>query len=128
MKMNFNLILNFFTKYYKHVGILFLLLFALYWLIFISIPSVKISQNAVHEIKKLNNEISILKSEQAILYTKIDKYQEQLKGLDSNISKINDTKNKISGEYKEKINAARSFDYKQLVTFLSERYPKSGIY
>jgi prefoldin subunit 5 len=66
--------------------------------------------------------------EQNILYTEIQQYEEKIEGLDENITKINTTQNKIAGQYGEKINAARSYDYQQLVSFLSERYSDPGVH
>jgi predicted PurR-regulated permease PerM len=125
---SFNSIIDFLKKYYKQVTIGLLVLFVLYWLIFILTPSVKMSGVAVQEIRKLDEEIGTIKLEQNILYTEIQQYEEQLQGMDENISQINYTQNKISGEYGEKINAARSYDYQQLVAFLSKRYSESGIH
>jgi predicted PurR-regulated permease PerM len=125
--MNFNIV-EFFKQYYKQVGIGLLVLFVLYWLIFILTPSVEMSNVAVEEIKKLDQEIGTIKLEQNILYNEILQYEEQLDVMDENISQINDTQNKISGEYGEKINAARSYDYQQLVAFLSKRYSEPGIH
>jgi predicted PurR-regulated permease PerM len=125
--MNFNIV-DFFKQYYKQVGIGLLVLFVLYWLIFILTPSVEMSNVAVEEIKKLDQEIGTIKLEQNILYNEILQYEEQLDVMDENISQINDTQNKISGEYGEKINAARSYDYQQLVAFLSKRYSEPGIH
>jgi hypothetical protein len=127
MKMNFNIV-DFFKQYYKQVAIGLLDLFDLYWLIFILTPSVEMSNVAVEEIKKLDQEIGTIKLEQNILYNEILQYEEQLDVMDENISQINDTQNKISGEYGEKINAARSYDYQQLVAFLSKRYSEPGIH
>ncbi len=127
MRMNFNIV-DFFKQYYKQVGIGLLVLFVLYWLIFILTPSVEMSNVAVEEIKKLDQEIGTIKLEQNILYNEILQYEEQLDVMDENISQINDTQNKISGEYGEKINAARSYDYQQLVAFLSKRYSEPGIH
>lgn len=127
MKMNFNIV-DFFKQYYKQVGIGLLVLFVLYWLIFILTPSVEMSNVAVEEIKKLDQEIGTIKLEQNILYNEILQYEEQLDVMDENISQINDAQNKISGEYGEKINAARSYDYQQLVAFLSKRYSEPGIH
>jgi predicted PurR-regulated permease PerM len=126
--MSFDSILSFFKNYYKQVGIGLLVLFVLYWVMFILTPSVKMSNVAVEEIKKLDEEIGTIKLEQNILYTEIQQYEEQLQGMDENISQINDTQNKIAGEYGEKINAARSYDYQQLVAFLSKRYSEPGIH
>lgn len=126
--MNFNSVMNFFKQYYKQVGIGLLVLFVLYWVIFILTPSMKMSGEAVQELKKIDEEIETIKLEQNILYTEIQHYEEQLQGLDENISQINDTQNKIAGEYGEKINAARSYDYQQLVAFLAERYSEPGIH
>lgn len=128
MMTSFNSIINFLKKYYKQVTIGLLVLFVLYWLIFILTPSVKMSGVAVQEIQKLDEEIGTIKLEQNILYTEIQQYEEQLQGMDENISQINYNQNKISGEYGEKINAARSYDYQQLVAFLSKRYSESGIH
>jgi len=128
MKMNFNSVINFFEQYYKQVGIGLLVLFVLYWFIFILTPSMKMSSVAVQELKKIDEEIETIKLEQNILYTEIQHYEEQLQGLDENISQINDTQNKIAGEYGEKINAARSYDYQQLVAFLAERYSEPRIH
>jgi len=128
MTMNFNLFLNFFKQYYKQVGIALLVLFVLYWIIFILTPSAKMSDVAVQELKKIDEEIETIKLEQNILYTEIQQYEEQLQGMDENISQINDNQNRIAGEYGEKINAARSYDYQQLVTFLAERYSEPGIH
>jgi len=128
MKMNFNSVINFFKQYYKQVGIGLLVLFVLYWVIFILTPSMKMSSVAVQELKKIDEEIETIKLEQNILYTEIQHYEEQLQGLDENISQINDTQNKIAGEYGEKINAARSYDYQQLVAFLAERYSEPRIH
>jgi len=128
MKMNFNSVINFFKQYYKQVGIGLLVLFVLYWVIFILTPSMKMSGVAVQELKKIDEEIETIKLEQNILYTEIQHYEEQLQGLDENISQINDTQNKIAGEYGEKINAARSYDYQQLVAFLAERYSEPRIH
>jgi len=125
--MNFNIV-DFFKQYYKQVGIGLLVLFVLYWLIFILTPSVEMSNVAVEEIKKLDQEIGTIKLEQNILYNEILQYEEQLDVMDENISQINDTQNKISGEYGKKINAARSYDYQQLVAFLSKRYSEPGIH
>jgi predicted PurR-regulated permease PerM len=125
--MNFNIV-DFFKQYYKQVGIGLLVLFVLYWLIFILTPSVEMSNVEVEEIKKLDQEIGTIKLEQNILYNEILQYEEQLDVMDENISQINDTQNKISGEYGEKINAARSYDYQQLVAFLSKRYSEPGIH
>ena len=125
--MNFNIV-DFFKQYYKQVGIGLLVLFVLYWLIFILTPSVEMSNVAVEEIKKLDQEIGTIKLEQNILYNEILQYEEQLDVMDENISQINNTQNKISGEYGEKINAARSYDYQQLVAFLSKRYSEPGIH
>jgi hypothetical protein len=47
---------------------------------------------------------------------------------DETFLKNPDTQNKIAGEYGEKINAARSYDYQQLVAFLSKRYSEPGIH
>jgi predicted PurR-regulated permease PerM len=126
--MNFNSVINFFKQYYKQVGIGLLVLFVLYWVIFILTPSMKMSGVAVQELKKIDEEIETIKLEQNILYTEIQHYEEQLQGLDENISQINDTQNKIAGEYGEKINAARSYDYQQLVAFLAERYSEPRIH
>jgi predicted PurR-regulated permease PerM len=126
--MNFNSFINFFKQYYKQVGIGLLVLFVLYWVIFILTPSMKMSGVAVQELKKIDEEIETIKLEQNILYTEIQHYEEQLQGLDENISQINDTQNKIAGEYGEKINAARSYDYQQLVAFLAERYSEPRIH
>lgn len=126
--MNFNSVMNFFKQYYKQVGIGLLVLFVLYWVIFILTPSMKMSGVAVQELKKIDEEIETIKLEQNILYTEIQHYEEQLQGLDENISQINDTQNKIAGEYGEKINAARSYDYQQLVAFLAERYSEPRIH
>lgn len=126
--MSFELVINLFKKYYKQVGIGLLILFVLYWVIFILTPSMKMSNVAVEEIKKLDEEIGTIKLEQNILYTEIQQYEEQLTELDENMSQINDTQNKIAGEYGEKINAARSYDYQQLVAFLSKRYSEPGIH
>jgi len=110
------------------VGIGLLVLFVLYWVIFFLTASAKMSEVAVQELKKIDEEIETIKLEQNILYTEIQQYEEQLEGLDENISQINNTQNKIAGEYGEKINAARSYDYQQLVAFLAERYSEPGIY
>jgi len=128
MMMNFNSIVNFFKQHYKQVGIGLLVLFVLYWGIFILTPSIKMSNVAVQELKKIDEEIGTIKLEQNILYTEIQKYEDQLQGMDENISQINDNQNKIAGEYSEKINAARSYDYQQLVAFLAKRYTEPGIH
>ncbi len=126
--MNSNSIINFFKQYYKQVGIGLLVLFVLYWIIFFLTSSAKMSEVAVQELKKIDEEIETIKLEQNILYTEIQHYEEQLEGLDENISQINNTQNRIAGEYSEKINAARSYDYQQLVAFLAERYSEPGIH
>jgi|694.fasta_scaffold02409_29 hypothetical protein len=128
MKKNFENILIFLSKNFNKIGITLLILFGLYWIIFILTPSIKMSSVAVEEIKKLDEEIGTIKLEQNILYTEIQQYEEKIEGLDENITKINTTQNKIAGQYGEKINAARSYDYQQLVSFLSERYSDPGVH
>jgi septal ring factor EnvC (AmiA/AmiB activator) len=128
MKKNFENILIFLSKNFNKIGITLLILFGLYWIIFILTPSIKMSSVAVEEIKKLEEEIGTIKLEQNILYTEIQQYEEKIEGLDENITKINTTQNKIAGQYGEKINAARSYDYQQLVSFLSERYSDPGVH
>ena len=86
------------------------------------------SAGAVEELKKIDEDIETIKLEQNILYTEIQNYEEKLEVMDNNLETIKDSKNQIAGEYSEKINAARSYDYKQLVTFLSERYSDSRIH
>jgi predicted PurR-regulated permease PerM len=128
MKKNFENILIFLSKNFNKIGITLLILFGLYWIIFILTPSIKMSSVAVEEIKKLDEEIGTIKLEQNILYTEIQQYEEKIEGLDENITKINTTQNNIAGQYGEKINAARSYDYQQLVSFLSERYSDPGVH
>jgi len=128
MKMSFDLILSFVKKYYKQIGMFLLGLFLFYWLIFILTPSVKMSAETAVELKKIDEEIETIMEQQTVLYTEIEKYEEQLSEMDESISQINDSKNVIAGEYGEKINAAKSYDYKQLVTFLSDRYSDDRIH
>ena len=128
MKMSFDLILSFVKKYYKQIGMFLLGLFLFYWLIFILTPSVKMSAETAVELKKIDKEIETIMEQQTVLYTEIEKYEEQLSEMDESISQINDSKNVIAGEYGEKINAAKSYDYKQLVTFLSDRYSDDRIH
>lgn len=128
MKMNFNLIINFVKTHYKTLGFVGGGLFILYWIIFILTPSVKMSSEAVAELKQLDSEIETIIEKQEVLYTEIEKYEEQLVQMDENISQINDDKDVIAGQYGEKINAAKSFDAKQLVAFLSERYSDDRIH
>ena len=128
MKMNFDLVIEFFKKHYKLIGIGLGVIFILYWVIFILTPSVKMSASAVQEMKKIDEDIQSIKEEQVLIYTEIKEYEQDILRMDENINEINNTKNQIAGEYGEKINAARSYDYKQLVTFLSERYSDSRIH
>lgn len=128
MKMNFDTIVNFIKTNYKMIGIGLLVLFVLFWVIFILTPSMKMSAGAVEELKKLDEDIETIKLEQNILYTEIQQYEEKLDIMDENLEKINDTKNQIAGEYGEKINVARGYDHKQLVTFLAERYSDDRIH
>ena len=128
MKMNFNLVIEFFKKHYKLIGIGLGVIFVLYWVIFILTSSVKMSASAVQEMKKIDADIQSIKEEQVLIYTEIKEYEQDILRMDENINEINDNKNQIAGEYGEKINAARSYDYKQLVTFLSERYSDSRIH
>lgn len=86
------------------------------------------SSEAVAELKQLDSEIETIIEKQEVLYTEIEKYEEQLVQMDENISQINDDKDVIAGQYGEKINAAKSFDAKQLVAFLSERYSDDRIH
>ena len=128
MKMNFDTIVNFIKTNYKMIGIGLLVLFVLFWVIFILTPSMKMSAGAVEELKKLDEDIETIKLEQNILYTEIQQYEEKLDIMDENLEKINDTKNQIADEYGEKINVARGYDHKQLVTFLAERYSDDRIH
>lgn len=128
MKMNYNMVINFLKSNYKNIGIGFGILFVLYWTIFILTPSVKMTEVAVYELEKLDGEIETIMEKQEVLYTQIEQYEEQLIQMDENITQINDKKNVIAGEYGEKISAAKSFDAKQLVAFLSERYSDNRIH
>lgn len=128
MKMNFDRLIEMVKNYYKQIGIGLGILFVLYWLIFILTPSVKMSAGAVEELKKIDEDIETIKLEQNILYSEIQQYEEQLVTMDENLQTIKDNKNQIAGEYGEKINAARGFDHKQLVAFLSERYNDNRIH
>ena len=128
MKMNFDTIVNFIKTNYKMIGIGLLVLFVLCWVIFILTPSMKMSEGAVEELKKLDEDIETIKLEQNILYTEIQQYEEKLDIMDENLEKINDTKNQIAGEYGEKINVVRGYDHQQLVTFLAERYSDDRIH
>ena len=126
--MNFDIVIEFFKKHHKLIGIGLGVIFSLYWVIFILTPSVKMSASAFQEMKKIDEDIQSIKEEQVLIYTEIKEYEQDILRMDENINEINNNKNQIAGEYGEKINSARSYDYKQLVTFLSERYSDSRIH
>lgn len=103
-------------------------LFLLYWLIFILTPAVKMSEESVVELKKIDEEIQTLNYENQILQSEIVAFQDEIQDVNQNLDEIKDIKTSIGNDYGKKITSARSYNHDELVRFLSERYNDNRIY
>ena len=119
---------NFLFKYYKTILIVFGSLFVFYWLIFILTPAVKMSEQSVEELKKIDEEIETLNLENQILQSEIVGFQNKILNVNENLEEIKDIKESIGNDYGKKITDARSYNHDELVRFLSERYNDNRIY
>lgn len=119
---------EFVINHYK--TILFVLggLFVFYWIVFIMTPAIKMSEQSVEELKKIDENISNLEFENKILQSEIVEFQEQIETINENIEEIEDIKVTIANDYGKKINGARSFNNSELIRFLSERYNDDRIH
>lgn len=119
---------EFVINHYK--TILFVLggLFVFYWIVFIMTPAIKMSEQSVEELKKIDENISNLEFENKILQSEIVEFQEQIETINENIEEIEDIKVTIANDYGKKINGARSFNNGELIRFLSERYNDDRIH
>ena len=103
-------------------------LFLLYWIIFILTPVVQMSEQSVEQLKKIDENISNLEFENEILQSEIVEFQEQIESVNENIEEIDEIKITLANDYGKKISNARSYNYDELVRFLSERYDDNRIY
>lgn len=103
-------------------------LFVLYWIIFILTPAVKMSEESIVELKKIDEEIETLNLENQILQSEIVNFQNEIVNVNENLEEIKDIKESIGNDYGKKITSARSYNHDELVRFLSERYNDSRIY
>jgi predicted nucleic acid-binding Zn-ribbon protein len=99
-----------------------------YWLIFILTPAVKMSEQSVEELKKIDEEIETLNLENQILQSEIVGFQNEILNVNENLEEIKDIKESIGNDYGKKITDARSYNHDELVRFLSERYNDNRIY
>lgn len=119
---------EFIMNHYKAILIVLGGLFLFYWIIFIMTPAIKMSEQSVEELKKIDENISNLEFENKILQSEIVEFQEQIETVNENIDEIDDIKVTIANDYGKKINGARSFNNGELIRFLSERYNDDRIH
>ena len=114
---------DFVVNHYKTISTVLGGLFLLYWIIFILTPVVQMSEQSVEQLKKIDENISNLEFENEILQSEIVEFQEQIESVNENIEEIT-----LANDYGKKISNARSYNYDELVRFLSERYDDNRIY
>ena len=119
---------EFLMNHYKTISIVLGGLFLFYWIIFIMTPAIKMSEESVEELKKIDENISNLEFENKILQSEIVEFQEQIETVNENIEEIDNIKVTIANDYGKKINGARSFNNGELIRFLSERYNDDRIH
>lgn len=86
------------------------------------------SEQSVEQLKKIDENISNLEFENEILQSEIVEFQEQIESVNENIEEIDEIKITLANDYGKKISNARSYNYDELVRFLSERYDDNRIY
>lgn len=119
---------EFLMNHYKTILIVLGGLFLFYWIIFIMTPAIKMSEESIEELKKIDENISNLEFENKILQSEIVEFQEQIETVNENIEEIDNIKVTIANDYGKKINGARSFNNGELIRFLSERYNDDRIH
>ena len=125
---NLKLCKDFVVNHYKTISIVLGGLFLLYWIIFILTPVVQMSEQSVEQLKKIDENISNLEFENEILQSEIVEFQEQIESVNENIEEIDEIKITLANDYGKKISNARSYNYDELVRFLSELYDDNRIY
>jgi predicted PurR-regulated permease PerM len=119
---------DFVVNHYKTISIVLGGLFLLYWIIVILTPVVQMGEQSVEQLKKIDENISNLEFENKILQSEIVEFQEQIESVNENIEEIDEIKITLANDYGKKISNARSYNYDELVRFLSERYDDNRIY
>ena len=113
---------NFFIKNYKTTLVILLVLFLLYWVLFIVVPSSTMSKEDKAKLDSLTNVVNKINEEQTILENKIETVNREVDKIDNNISKIKVNKEKTGKKYHEEINRVDKYTEPELDSFFTNRY------
>jgi len=113
---------NFLVKYYKHIIGLFISLFILYWVIYITTPKNQMSDVDKYKIELMNYKIDEITKSQNKLDSSIKLLNQELVSLNKNISTIKKEKIIVKKVYNEKINRVDELNDAQLDSFFTNRY------
>jgi septal ring factor EnvC (AmiA/AmiB activator) len=97
-------------------------LFVIYWLVFILTPVSKMTEVTAKKIDSLNNLIQQRELEQKKLDSNILFFNNEIKNIDNNISKIKSEKTIVKEYYHEKINDVDKYTDVELDSFFAVRY------
>ena len=101
---------------------LFFLIFLLYWVLFMVLPSSTMSESDKLKIDSLNSVIQKINEHQNLLENKIKIINNEVDKIDENISKIKTNKEKVGKKYHEEINRVDKFTDPELDSFFTNRY------
>ena len=113
-------------KTVKNILIGLAILFLIYWIFFKSNPNADLAKQTYDKIDSLNHNIDSVEAENKKLDKQIDKYTNDISGLDSSIDKIKNERTTIKEIYHEKIISVDTFSSTQIDKFFADRYYSTG--
>jgi hypothetical protein len=122
MDKNLNTVGSFFSKNYKTLLFVIIVLFLFYWVIFIITPSVTIPNKEKAQIDSLNVVTQSLHNENLKLDSAITGLNKEFEQVNKQIEEIKNKKTIVKKEYHEKINRVDNYTEPELDSFFSNRY------
>jgi vacuolar-type H+-ATPase subunit I/STV1 len=122
MDNNLNEVGSFFSKNYKTLLFVIIVLFLFYWVIFIITPSVTIPNKEKAQIDSLNVVTQSLHNENLKLDSTITGLNKEFEQVNKQIEDIKNKKTTVKKEYHEKINRVDNYTEPELDSFFSNRY------
>ena len=120
--ITFNTVLIFIKTHFKFILAAILGLFLIYWILFFLTPRVEMNVESKQKIDSLTVYVKEIEKEQEVLDNKIEGFGEDIKSVESNITKIKFQKETIKEIYYEKINSVNNYNDVQLDSFFTNRY------
>ena len=120
--ITFNVVLSFIKKNFKFILAAIFGLFLIYWILFFLTPRIEMNVESKQKIDSLTSFVKEIEKEQSVLDDKIEGFDEEIKSVENNITKIKFQKETIREIYYEKINSVSNYNDVQLDSFFTNRY------